>query len=85
MENLEFPCEESTLYGVFNPFNAPKTGVNHGTPDQLRVGDLSGKFGEFDSQTPIQKVFHNDTNLRIFGPSSILGRSLVLHAKNGKR
>lgn len=85
MEILEFPCEENTLYGVYNPYNIPKNGIPNGTPDELRVGDLSGKFGVFDGLTPIQKVYQNDTNLSIFGPNSILGRSLVLHSKTGRR
>jgi hypothetical protein len=78
---LEFPCEESTLYDHWNPLNvdpasSPRT--YHGTPDQYEMGDLSGKFGNLDNQT-LYKVYYNDTMLPLFGPRSILGRSIIIH------
>lgn len=85
MEILEFPCEETTLYDVYDPYNVLKYAGHNGTPDQLRVGDLSGKFGDVEGQISVQKVGYNDTNLNIFGPNSILGRSVVLHSKTGRR
>lgn len=44
------------------------------------MGDLSGKFGSLDNQT-IYKTYYNDTLLTLFGPRSVLGRSLVIHKK----
>lgn len=82
-ENLEFPCEETTLYGHWNPLNvdpASSPRLYHGTPDQYEMGDLSGKFGFLDNQTMF-KVSYNDTMLPIFGPRSILARSVVIHKK----
>ncbi|XP_044755346.1 uncharacterized protein LOC123314251 [Coccinella septempunctata] len=82
-ENLEFPCEETTLYGHWNPLNVDPSSsprLYQGTPDQYEMGDLSGKFGSLDNQT-IFKVSYNDTMLPIFGPRSILGRSVVIHKR----
>ncbi|KAJ3625819.1 hypothetical protein MTP99_016359 [Tenebrio molitor] len=86
-ENLEFPCEESTLYDHWNPLNvdpasSPRT--YHGTPDQYEMGDLSGKFGNLDNQT-LYKVYYNDTMLPLFGPRSILGRSIIIHKTDKMR
>lgn len=46
------------------------------------MGDLSGKFGTLDNQT-IYKTTYNDSILPLFGPRSILGRSLVIHKMVG--
>ncbi|KAJ3643412.1 hypothetical protein Zmor_026124 [Zophobas morio] len=86
-ENLEFPCEASTLYDHWNPLNvdpasSPRT--YHGTPDQYEMGDLSGKFGALDNQT-IYKDYYNDTMLPLFGPRSILGRSILIHKTDKSR
>lgn len=82
-ENLEFPCEEISLYGHWNPLNVEPSSsprAYYGTPDQYEVGDLSGKFGTLDNHT-IYKSFYNDSLLTMFGPRSILGRSVVIHKK----
>ncbi|KAL3268164.1 hypothetical protein HHI36_007291 [Cryptolaemus montrouzieri] len=82
-ENLEFPCESTTLYDHWNPLNvdpASSPRLYHGTPDQYEMGDLSGKFGGLDNHT-IFKTEYNDTMLPLFGPRSILGRSVVIHRK----
>ncbi|XP_046993173.1 uncharacterized protein LOC124605492 isoform X1 [Schistocerca americana] len=82
--SLEFPCEASSLYDYYNPYNvslhlspAPATG----TTDQYQMGDLSGKFGTLDGLTSLNSAF-NDTHLPLFGPYSIIGRSVVIHKKN---
>lgn len=82
-ENLEFPCEATTLYGHWNPLNVdPSSSPTRyqGTPDQYEMGDLSGKFGNLENAT-IYKSSYNDTMLPIFGPRSILGRSIIIHKK----
>lgn len=81
MEYLEFPCEDSTVYGHFNPrginpINSPK----YGTPDQYEVGDLSGKFLSFENQSTVV-THYNDTTMTLFGSESILGRSIVIHKR----
>ncbi|KAJ8968153.1 hypothetical protein NQ314_002407, partial [Rhamnusium bicolor] len=86
-ENLQFPCEGTSLYGHWNPLNvdpASSPRSYQGTPDQYEMGDLSGKFGGLDDHT-IYNTIYNDTLLTLFGPRSILGRSVVLHKKDQKR
>lgn len=81
--DLTFPCEGTSLYGHWNPLNVdpsmspPSTS---GTSDQYEMGDLSGKFGTLDGRRRYMSVY-NDTQLPLFGPRSILGRSIVIHKK----
>ncbi|KAK6633156.1 hypothetical protein RUM43_012900 [Polyplax serrata] len=80
-EQLEFPCEDSTVYGHFNPrLVNPNTSPKIGTPDQYEVGDLSGKFGTFENKTTVV-AYYNDTQITLFGSESILGRSIVIHKR----
>lgn len=44
------------------------------------MGDLSGKFGTLDNKKRYI-IAYNDTTLPLFGPRSILGRSVVIHKK----
>ncbi|XP_034664777.1 uncharacterized protein LOC117899105 isoform X1 [Drosophila subobscura] len=79
--NLAFPCEASTLYGHWNPFEVnPKSSPppRQGTSDQYELGDLSGKFGGLNGLTQYEDSY-NDTNLPLFGYNSIIGRSVVIH------
>ncbi|BES96735.1 Copper/zinc superoxide dismutase (SODC) [Nesidiocoris tenuis] len=85
LEILEFPCEETTLYEVYNPYGEHPPFHAGGTPDQLRAGDLSGKFGTLEGHSSFQQVGWNDTNLMLFGQTSIIGRSIVLHSKSPER
>lgn len=81
--DLEFPCEESSLYGHWNPLRVDPKNVplsEEGTTDQYEMGDLSGKFGTLDNRNRYS-VTYNDTMLPLFGPRSILGRSVVIHKK----
>lgn len=81
--NLEFPCEDSTLYGHFNPFSVdPKYSPppKNGSVDQYEMGDLSGKFGTLDESVHFEDSY-NDTNLPLFGYNNVLGRSIVIHKK----
>lgn len=82
--DLEFPCEESSLYGHWNPLKVdPSTSPApaQGTTDLYEMGDLSGKFGTLDNKNKYYST-HNDTMLPLFGPRSILGRSIVIHKKD---
>ncbi|XP_024941705.1 uncharacterized protein LOC107268693 isoform X2 [Cephus cinctus] len=82
--DLEFPCEATTLYGHWNPLNVNTSTVPppaSGTIDQYEMGDLSGKFGTLDNRKKYSTIY-NDTMLPLFGPRSILGRSIVIHKKD---
>nr|CAI5853950.1 unnamed protein product [Callosobruchus analis] len=86
-EDLQFPCEDTSLYGHWNPLNvdpASSPRAYQGTPDQYEMGDLSGKFGSLDNRTSYN-AYYNDTLLTLFGPRSVLGRSIVIHKKDTRR
>ena len=51
-----------------------------GTSDQYEMGDLSGKFGTLEGRRRYFAAY-NDTLLPLFGPRSIIGRSIVVHKK----
>lgn len=79
----EFPCSPDSVYGHFNPLGidvsvGPLPGAS--TTDQYEMGDLSGKFGLL-SHLPQAKFDLVDHNLPLYGPNSIIGRSLVIHKK----
>lgn len=79
--HLSFPCEDSTVYGHWNPFQvvpsrSPPPGI--GTPDQYEMGDLSGKWGTLANQTQAY-TYYNDSNLDLIGPLGVIGRSVVIH------
>lgn len=81
--DLAFPCEGSSLYGHWNPLSVNTSDVpaaEEGTLDQYEMGDLSGKFGTLDNKKRYISTY-NDTMLPLFGPRSILGRSVVIHKK----
>ncbi|XP_046613525.1 uncharacterized protein LOC124301932 isoform X1 [Neodiprion virginianus] len=81
--DLEFPCEATTLYGQWNPLKINASQLPppaEGTADQYEMGDLSGKFGTLDNRKRYNAVY-NDSLLPLFGPDSILGRSIVIHKK----
>jgi len=54
--------------------------MEEGTLDQYEIGDLSGKFGSLDNKKKYATIY-NDTMLPLFGPRSVLGRSVVIHKK----
>ena len=79
--DLEFPCENTSLYGHWNPWNVNISGTppsGEGTTDQYEMGDISGKFGTLENKKRCTSTF-NDTMLPLFGLKSILGRSIVIH------
>lgn len=84
-QELEFPCADSAVYGHFNPLGIAKGTApppTEGTHDQYEVGDLSGKYGTLEGEFG-RKAFYNDTNLPLFGHTSVMGRSVVIHKKEG--
>ncbi|KAJ2940014.1 hypothetical protein O0L34_g14045 [Tuta absoluta] len=82
-KELEFPCEKQTLYDTYNPFHIDRNKSpppSKGSVDQYEVGDLGSKYGLLSGQRSVTKHY-NETQLTLFGPLSILGRSVVLHKK----
>ena len=80
--DLQFPCTEAALGRVHNPLNVSSSGsdLQTGTADQYPIGDFSGKFGKLDGFNEVHAVF-NDTNLPLYGSTSVIGRSFVLMRK----
>lgn len=81
------PCSNANIQGHFNPLvwnvsTSPAPGA--GTADQYEIGDISGKFGLLTGLSQLQ-VAYVDPSLPLTGPHSILGRSLVVHYRNGSR
>ena len=78
---LEFPCTDSAIYGRYNPLQvaeetSPPPGK--GTHDRYFVGDLSGKYGTLSGAHDTE-AYYNDTNLPLFGHTSVMGRSVVIN------
>ncbi len=77
--DLQFPCTEAALGSSHNPLNiSVGSDIQYGTSDQYPVGDLSSKFGQLAGFSVIHAVF-NDTNMPLYGATSIIGRSFVLN------
>ncbi|CAH0597827.1 unnamed protein product [Chrysodeixis includens] len=84
--DLEFPCERTTLYDTFNPYNVNRSlspPPTKGTADQYELGDLGLKYGLVEGRS--LSTHYNETQLSLFGPHSVLGRSVVLHTKRHRR
>ncbi len=74
---MEFPCEDSSLYGHWNPREVdPKKSPPpaSGTSDQYELGDLSGKFGTLENAEDYMTAY-NDTNLPLYGYETVLGNA----------
>eukprot|EP00062_Callorhinchus_milii_P017880 gi/632970740/ref/XP_007901815.1/ PREDICTED: uncharacterized protein LOC103185229 isoform X1 [Callorhinchus milii] len=87
IKNGSSACSDTNVEGHYNPFSvnmslSPAPG--NGTADQYQVGDISGKFGTLSG---LKQSFqqHIDTNMALFGPRSIAGRSLVIYSSNESR
>lgn len=81
------PCSNENVMGHFNPYGvnistSPSPG--NGTVDQYEIGDISGKFGSLADQNQFEHSY-KDSNMPLNGPNSIIGRSLVIHYRNGSR
>lgn len=82
-------CTNNNIGGHWNPF-----GVNVSSPaypsgpgsthDLYEVGDLSSKHGFLTEMEEFVGSFV-DWNLPLFGPNSIVGRSMVIHEPRGAR
>lgn len=83
-------CSNDNVGGHWNPFgldtNAPTypDGPNS-THDMYEIGDLSAKHKSLANLNEVDMAF-TDFNLPLFGPNSIVGRSVVIHkADDGSR
>ena len=76
-------CDAASVGGHFNPHGItsnpdPKTA----SLDMYEVGDLSGKFGTMADAASLSGTY-TDSNLPMFGPNSIVGKSVVIHLADG--
>lgn len=51
-----------------------------GTADQYELGDLGSKYGPIEGAGSFS-AYYNETQLSLFGPHTVLGRSVVLHRR----
>lgn len=68
-------CSDMFAGGHWNPTNITESGT---TRDQFEIGDLSGKFGSLAGENNFNREY-TDPNIPLFGPFSIIGRSIVIH------
>ncbi|XP_072272843.1 uncharacterized protein [Pyxicephalus adspersus] len=83
----ENPCSDNLIRGHFNPFHvniSSSPAVGNGTHDEYEVGDISGRHSSLLNLDNRTGQFR-DMNFPLYGPRSVLGRSLVIHYANGSR
>ena len=68
-------CGVEFTGGHWNPTGVSTPGR---TSDQFEIGDLSGKFGGLSGLDEILADY-TDPNVPLFGPFSVIGRSIVIH------
>lgn len=77
----DFPCSAEEVGGHYDPTgvgnNENYTELCAANPDNCEVGDLGGKLGALVNNQPWQSF--DDPRLSLFGPQSIVGRSIVIH------
>lgn len=82
-------CANNNLGGHWNPFGINVSDPSYpkgpgSTHDKYEIGDLSGKHMSLAGKNDSHMVF-KDFNLPLFGPNSIVGRSVVIHQTDGSR
>ncbi|XP_067657181.1 uncharacterized protein [Haliotis asinina] len=70
-------CSSDAVGGHWNPFVKPFP-TTGSTTDVFEVGDISGKFGSLADKDSYSQTM-KDYNMPMFGPYSIIGRSVVVH------
>ncbi|XP_046342828.2 uncharacterized protein LOC124123706 [Haliotis rufescens] len=70
-------CSPEAVGGHWNPLGMPFP-ANGSTTDRFEVGDISGKFGSLAGKDSYYNSM-KDYNMPMFGPYSIVGRSVVIH------
>ena len=83
------PCGSAIVGGHYDPtgnINNPTydTDCNSQTPQRCEIGDISGKFGNFQSAPTVTDRL-TDNTLDLYGVYSIIGRSIVIHFQNNSR
>eukprot|EP00117_Sycon_ciliatum_P009137 scpid34776/ scgid11551/ Superoxide dismutase [Cu-Zn] len=71
-------CGSQAVGGHYNPFSASTPLPPGLTQDFYEVGDLSAKFGGLAGLNSLNATY-SDTYITLFGPYSVVGRSIVLH------
>jgi len=74
-------CSPRMAGGHLNPYNVVQNNSpppKNGTVDEYEMGDISGKFGYLTAMTTYN-LSVADLNLPLYGPHTILGRSVVIH------
>ncbi|XP_068583873.1 uncharacterized protein cusr [Cebidichthys violaceus] len=82
-------CSNDNVGGHWNPFSVNTTSSTYpngpgSTHDMYEVGDLSNKHMSLAGRNESDMMF-TDFNLPLFGPNSIVGRSVVIHQTDGAR
>ena len=82
------PCRGEITGGHYDPLGA-NTGANYANncamnSELCELGDLSGKFGPLRAENNVIETF-SDPRLFLYGVYSIIGRSVVIHFRNGTR
>ena len=76
------PCSATGAGGHWNPFNMPfpvaLASGQIGTHDIFEIGDISGRHGSLAGHESVDLTY-TDSNLPLYGPYSIIGRSVVVH------
>ena len=68
----------ASMGGHFNPDNSPIHGAHHDHSSERRAGDLEQLVADKSGRAKVANV---DGNFDLWGTHSIIGRSLMVHAK----
>ncbi|UYV71581.1 hypothetical protein LAZ67_8003737 [Cordylochernes scorpioides] len=83
-------CSIDSIGNIYNPYGvdtSKTSSLEKGTNDQYEIGNLSGKYGKLDEMVLLDFYFgiYADFNLPLFGSYSIVGRSVGIYNKEGRR
>ncbi|XP_048486414.1 uncharacterized protein LOC105383835 [Plutella xylostella] len=87
VNDVENPCDDKSLDGVYNPFKVNKMKSPYptiGTADQYELGALGRKHGYVDGYRRFS-AYYDDTQVSLFGPHSVIRRSFVFQKMVDKR
>ncbi|CAG9134499.1 unnamed protein product [Plutella xylostella] len=87
VNDVENPCDDKSLDGVYNPFKVNKMKSPYptiGTADQYELGALGRKHGYVDGYRRFS-AYYDETQVSLFGPHSVIGRSFVFQKMVDKR
>lgn len=79
--NLEFPCELSSLYEIWDPYTKK---INGDVTDALKLGSLSQKFGTLQNSSLYTNTF-NDSQIQLFGYNIVTGRSIIINKEQDSK